>query len=36
MHHELQQRTLLNTRRLGVGVLHNVLQGDVLDIRTAK
>jgi hypothetical protein len=35
MHHELQQRTL-NTRRLGVGVLHNVLQGDVLDIRTAK
>ena len=31
--HEVQERTLLNARRLGIRVLHNVAQGDVLDIR---
>jgi hypothetical protein len=34
MHHEVQERTLLNARRLGIRVLHNVVQGDVLDIHT--
>jgi len=34
MHHEVQERTLLNARRLGIRVLHNVAQCDVPDIRT--
>ena len=34
MHHEVQESTLLNARRLGICVLHNVVQGDALDIRT--